>query len=79
MVFKDRNDILRTRVFEQLCPGLRIVMLGLEHGDEILVAKLGQRAVRSRRDAYFPPIPRDTSGADTTHCRKQERNRRPSE
>ncbi len=45
MVFEHRNHILRTCILKQLCPGLGIVVLRLEHGDKVFIAKLRQRSV----------------------------------
>ena len=45
MVLKDGNDITRAGFFEEMRPGLRIILLGFEHGDEIFVAELSQRAI----------------------------------
>ena len=47
MVLKYRNDVSCSRILEELCPGLRIEVLGLEHRDEVLVTELGQLPIGS--------------------------------
>src|SRR5579871_4815501 len=45
VMLKDRNYIFSTGVLEELRPRLGIVVLGLEHRDEVLIAELRQRAI----------------------------------
>src|SRR5271163_2312026 len=45
-MFEYRNNVPCSGVFEELCPGLRIEVLGFEHREEVLIAKLRQWTVR---------------------------------
>src|ERR1700722_12013863 len=47
MVLEDRDNIARAGFFEETRPGLRVVMLGLEHGNEVFVSELGQWTVET--------------------------------
>jgi hypothetical protein len=47
VVLKYRNDVSCSRILEELGPGLRIEVLGLEHRNEVLVTELGQQPIGS--------------------------------
>src|SRR5215467_2862310 len=40
VMFCNGHDVFCTRFFEQLAPGGRIKMLGLEHGDKVFISEL---------------------------------------
>ena len=73
VVFGHRHDITRARCLEQPGPRGRIVVLGRQLRDEILVAELGMRAIGVRRDARTRACPAGTYCAGTTHCRSPAR------
>ncbi len=45
MVLSDRDDVARAGIVKELCPRIRIEVLGGEFGDQVLVAEAGLRAV----------------------------------
>ena len=45
VVFKHRDHVSCAGVLEKVRPGLRIIMLGLEHGDKVFVPKFRHRAI----------------------------------
>src|SRR4051794_3829650 len=47
MMLEDGDDVFRARLTEENSPGMSIKVLRLEHWNEILIAKLCQRAIRS--------------------------------
>ena len=45
MVFEDGDNIASAGFFKEMCPGLGIILLGFEHGDEVLITEPGQRPI----------------------------------
>jgi len=77
-MLEDRNDVFRSSFFEEMRPSGWIEVLGPEHGDEILVAKLSRRSVSAEVVLAFVRALPVHICADTIRFRRQALNTRPN-